>query len=965
MPLKLVTGPANAAKAGEVLGGLRMRLAEEPVLVVPSFEDVEHNQRELAARGAVFGARVLEFKAFFRLLARRTGSGGRVATELQRRLTVAGAIADARFQELEASARRPGFARAAERFVAELERSMVEPAHLTAALRRWAGDGPRARYVAEVSELYRRYRARLESAGLIDDELLAWRSVEALEAEPSLWGAVPVFLYGFDDFTPVELRLLDVLRRGADVVVSLPYEPGRRAFAAVEPIHARLAAMADEQVELEPLDTHYANASRPALHALERSLFEDAGRTFASREAVRLHSAGGERAEVELCGAEVLRLLRDGTPAGEIAVVFRDPGRYASLVEQVFGAYGIPYSADRSAPFSHTGLGRGLLALLRAACLDGTTDDLLAYLRTPGLLREPAHADRLESLARRRGVLAAKEARALWEGDLDLFALDELDRLADAGGTGRLVRELERRLARLFSAPYADRAHVLAGAELDDPRAYRAAGRALGQLADMETAVDARAVHDVLASLPVRLGERVQPDRVQVTSPEAIRARRFAAVLVCGLQEGEFPRSAGGDPFLSDVDRRSLAGYGLRLPLREQAHERERYLFYVCASRAERELVLSSRYCDEEGDAERRSFLVDDVLAVLPDLSESERRRSLSDVTWDVRDAPTPTEWDRAVALRGPRRRPRPIGSLEEPDALGELSSSKAVSASALERYASCPVRWLVEDVLRPERLEPDPEQMVRGSYAHRVLELTFRRLREQTGSRRVTAATLPAAERILVEALEEERGAFRLAPTQTRVRAAVRRLELDLMRYLRHESVRDGVFEPEHLELRFGLPGSPHPEVELAGGLRVRGVIDRVDTWRDRALVRDYKGGRVDSYKEADWERRNRFQAALYMLVVERLLGLRAAGAVYTPLGGSDRRSRGLVAAELADQLGSDFVPTDLKPEEEFGERIDWAQKAIAEVADGMRQGRLESCPDTCAWRGGCSYPSICRVET
>jgi hypothetical protein len=43
-------------------------------------------------------------------------------------------------------------------------------------------------------------------------------------------------------------------------------------------------------------------------------------------------------------------------------------------------------------------------------------------------------------------------------------------------------------------------------------------------------------VHDVLAALRVRVGENPQPDRVQVASPEAIRARRFQAVLVCGLQ---------------------------------------------------------------------------------------------------------------------------------------------------------------------------------------------------------------------------------------------------------------------------------------------------------------------------------------------------------------------------------------------------------------------------------------------
>src|SRR5690349_1299270 len=35
LPLTLVTGPANAAKAGSVLGGFRSRLDEEPLLVVP------------------------------------------------------------------------------------------------------------------------------------------------------------------------------------------------------------------------------------------------------------------------------------------------------------------------------------------------------------------------------------------------------------------------------------------------------------------------------------------------------------------------------------------------------------------------------------------------------------------------------------------------------------------------------------------------------------------------------------------------------------------------------------------------------------------------------------------------------------------------------------------------------------------------------------------------------------------
>ena len=55
MPLTLITGPANAAKAGAVLERFRAALPREPVLVVPTPADAEHYQRELSAEGIVVG----------------------------------------------------------------------------------------------------------------------------------------------------------------------------------------------------------------------------------------------------------------------------------------------------------------------------------------------------------------------------------------------------------------------------------------------------------------------------------------------------------------------------------------------------------------------------------------------------------------------------------------------------------------------------------------------------------------------------------------------------------------------------------------------------------------------------------------------------------------------------------------------------------------------------------------------
>jgi ATP-dependent helicase/DNAse subunit B len=271
-------------------------------------------------------------------------------------------------------------------------------------------------------------------------------------------------------------------------------------------------------------------------------------------------------------------------------------------------------------------------------------------------------------------------------------------------------------------------------------------------------------------------------------------------------------------------------------------------------------------------------------------------------------------------------------------------------------------VKWLVEDVLKPAELVPDPEAMVRGSYAHEVLAATYRRLHEETGERRVTHANLGRAERILLEELREQSASFKLSPKQSRVRAAARRLEFDLLRFLRTEADSDSGFEPVELERAFGMEGND--PVELEGGLRVRGRIDRVDRCDGLALVIDYKTGKnVNRYKVASWERENRFQAALYMLVVEKLLGLQAAGGVYVALGNRDPRPRGMVAKGV-DELGGRWFDTDRLEPEEFREKLDWALERIRETEALMRRGELCSRPDRCDWNGGCKYPSVCRSE-
>ena len=166
---------------------------------------------------------------------------------------------------------------------------------LGGALSEWAGSGARRAYAREIAQIHAGYRAALERRGLVDRELFAWRTLDAFREKPDAWGATPVFVYGFDDFTDVELAGIEALAEHVDVTLSFPYERGRHAFDALAETFTRLEAKADEHIELEGVPDHYEPAARAALHHLERGLFDARGEPMPGGRG-RAPAFGGRRA---------------------------------------------------------------------------------------------------------------------------------------------------------------------------------------------------------------------------------------------------------------------------------------------------------------------------------------------------------------------------------------------------------------------------------------------------------------------------------------------------------------------------------------------------------------------------------------------------------------------------------------------------------------------------------------------
>jgi ATP-dependent helicase/DNAse subunit B len=450
---------------------------------------------------------------------------------------------------------------------------------------------------------------------------------------------------------------------------------------------------------------------------------------------------------------------------------------------------------------------------------------------------------------------------------------------------------------------------------------------------------------DALAAVEVREGEGTASG-VLLADPLAIRARRFRAVFVCGLQEGELPQRPTPEPFLDDGARAELAkASGLVLPRHEDTLARERSLFYACVSRPEEALFLSFRTSDEEGGPQQPSPFLDDVRALFTDELWADRgRRLLAEITWPPAEAPTPHELRRSQAAQEERPAPAPLAAPTDPEVLNMLAARDRESARGLETFAGCPVRWLIEHVLRPGPVDPDPEAMRRGSLAHAVLERTLRGLKARTGSARLVPDTLDTALAELSTAIGELQAASRT----THGKAAARALEVDLERYIRHEAATGAGYEPADLEWSF--------DDLMIDGVAVSGRVDRIDVDGTRAIVRDYKGKTV--YPGARWAEDGRIQAALYALAVREKFELDVVGALYQPIGASDQRPRGVVREGVPGR----YVNGDVVDGETLVARLEESRAVAAQAAADLRAGRIRPCPDRCAYNGGCAHPGICR---
>ena len=484
-------------------------------------------------------------------------------------------------------------------------------------------------------------------------------------------------------------------------------------------------------------------------------------------------------------------------------------------------------------------------------------------------------------------------------------------------GAGRACRRRGRHAARralAATAPVFD-----AEGELD-ARVAAQVRRALRELAQLPTELqpEPAALVATLDGLEVFVGSQSGAGRVTVTKPQSLRARRVRALFCLGLQEGVFPADQA-----RAVPRRRRASRDQRrvglaaAPARGRAERRAPVLLRrgLATDRAARaELARRGRRRGAVGPLavrRRRRRPAHRRLGRAPAPSRARRRRLGGG---RVRRA----DRARGRALQRRRRAARSAGAHRPPPRA--RGAGPAARAPHLVGLAVGGLGLVPGEVVR--RAPPAPG----GARARPRADDPRRAGPPRPGARALLArarwrpsppSACPRRARSCARRSTSTATTSRSRPNPERLRSALRRLEVDLVRYIEFAAHAGSAFAPTRLrgQVRPGRgPASRRWSSTAARCGWPAGSTASTSTPSGReAIVYDYKGKTATA--QAKWLEEGKLQIALYLLPCRMCSDSSRSAGSTSRSGGTEARPRGAVLEDADPGLqafGTDRVDAE-----------------------------------------------------
>ncbi len=730
---------------------------------------------------------------------------------------------------------------------------------------------------------------------------------EKLAEYPTLLADTEIFLEGFTSFTVPQYKILARLFRRTAVTVALV-----------------LPKVGDDAFEYtEVRDTEERLLSLAARESVERKLVKIDGQNTTSSEFLAgvlpllwkkttnyenislqydgsLHCYRGRtpKESADFIAADIRSKVQKGIRYRDIAVVVRDAGSYAGILDTALTDAKIPVFFSRKRDITETELANLIESAYAVAVGGYRTEDVIRYAKCAhaGITRDEAdefelyvetwkiHGRRFvdgilwnmnpDGYTNRKSpdadafLLRVNETRKKLLSPLSAFA-------EDAGGT-LTVREHSERLFAFLDRLSAEKklaaqAEALlaageTGAAEECAGLFAIFADLLDTLVDTlgDLTVDARTYAGLLRLLfsSVDVGRiPAAIDEVTVGSADMLRLSGKKIVYLFGVNEGEFPAAAPALSCFSEKERGLLSSLGYPLPPEEDLrYARELFIFSraFAAGRDEVNLLF------HEKDAAFKPLSPSEVIPHIERLSGG--AVSVCDISSLPlsRRVQTPSaallalgeEGTESASLREALLRAGHASEVAAADApllnaslkLSEETAATlyahdlALTQSRIENYLSCPLSHFCEYVLRLGRdRQAAFDAMNIGSFLHAILEKFF----ASVTAERIDIQTMRAEEKNtrIRQAAEEYLATLRGAGTDNPVRE-----DLLIERLIRAANVIvEGLcdelsgcrFVPRffELEIRDGTEGAPSPVricAEDGTDISLYGTIDRVDTYSD-----------------------------------------------------------------------------------------------------------------------------------
>ena len=454
MALQLILGNSGAGKSHYIFEKIIKEAEEAPgkqFLVIVPEQFTMQTQKDLVMmhpRRGIMNIDVLSFERLAHRVFEEVGGEHRKILEDTGKNLILRRLAEEKKDELTllgGNMKKLGYISEIKSLLSEFTQYRVTSTQLEEMMERNQNNPQLYFKLKDMKVIYDSFQAYLEGTYLTAEELLGALE-QTVERSEAVQGSV-IVLDGYTGFTPVQLSLLKKLLALAErVSVTLtmdaaedPFAPGAEyeLFHMTKKTIRSLVTLAEEaKVPVEkPVLLKDAGSCRflqaPALGFLESAVFRRRKRSWEKEtEEVALYAAYSPRAEVEMVGERIQRLVRDeGFRYRDMAVVTGDLELYGTLMEQVFARLRIPGFMDRKKDVLKNPFVEFLRALLAVIQEDLAYEPMFRLLRSgmTGISRE--ETDRLENYVIARGVRGFSGWNREWKRPLRGMEEEELAEL--------------------------------------------------------------------------------------------------------------------------------------------------------------------------------------------------------------------------------------------------------------------------------------------------------------------------------------------------------------------------------------------------------------------------------------------------------------------------------------------------------------------------------------------------------